>query len=915
MRRWTFRILAGIAILLLLIIVTVQIVLWTPLPRRIAVEQIEKALGLRISANSLSISWWGKTQLRDVSLGLPLSKDNFLKVSTLTIRHNTLIGLALGRAISVDSIEIDKPVVEVVQDADGKWNLQQVVELLAKAGGSNTAQQAPAGGSGVPKLPIIRLVDGSVHISDNQKHTLALQPLNVTGQPNGTLVWNYDASIADAVKLHGQLAPGGSWQHRVSLSIEQLDPLLKDWGVPTTYAAAMDANWSGQFSDGKVTGTLTLDKATARGVPTLGDVRVDGSIDIVSAGAVLTLHPNKVNLVTTNLTLPNLGIQSGSIVSDDTGLHADAIKLTALGGAANLDGAFDPRTSAVDVHARWSGLSLAKQTSQSGSLTASLRQPFIGHPVIKVELNSSGTVGAPVSESATPPGRWNADVTLTGQGSSWQQIDWVLAAPQLRYVTGSQAIDLSRTTAHVSQRLPVVELTDLSLPLDNTVGQSNSASFAGSGIVNFKSSEWKFDATAAVNASYQDSPMPVTLDLHAIGNKDRYNLKKFVVGVADVTVTADGSYDRSNPKPVDLHVLLSQEQRIVPTAPIQGEVSGKFDIRGLLFKDAQNHFRPYLSIEGDLISNDLVVLNRPVGDIDIKLEGTTATPMISADTVGPIKMEIHTTDFSLFQAPWNFTANYSSAAGVLEANLTTHNLAVEELARFAKMTGITGRVTDARWNAKITSPTLSGIDLQSDYHISKLVGAGLTTDTIDANATLRGGVLQLSPLLARSGNGSVKTTASIDLKDPRHLVTETTVTHWPYPISAAVAADFNGHSSMDVDLHAAQIGATGSLVAAADVYFSKAPLAHMQIAAEVNKRMLAITNLKGNILSGTIDGSAAVDFDKPLEAVGRIIWNNVDGASLAEVFPAMTGAGGIFSGAITLAPRAIRARWNRCGWM
>ena len=35
-------------------------------------------------------------------------------------------------------------------------------------------------------------------------------------------------------------------QHEVDLSIQHLDSLLKDWGVPTTYGAIIKADWHGR---------------------------------------------------------------------------------------------------------------------------------------------------------------------------------------------------------------------------------------------------------------------------------------------------------------------------------------------------------------------------------------------------------------------------------------------------------------------------------------------------------------------------------------------------------------------------------------------------------------------------------------------------------------------------------------------
>jgi hypothetical protein len=239
---------------------------------------------------------------------------------------------------------------------------------------------------------------------------------------------------------------------------------------------------------------------------------------------------------------------------------------------------------------------------------------------------------------------------------------------------------------------------------------------------------------------------------------------------------------------------------------------------------------------------------------------------------------------------------------VLEATLETRRLPLEELARFARIKGVTGELSDAKWVVKLPSLSLTELDLHSEYHLIKPALGGVTADTVDATATLQNGVLRLNPLLARSGNGSVNTTASLDLKDPRHLVTETTVDHWPYAISTAVTALLSAHTNLDVSLRSTPIGASGTMDAAGDLLLGRTRLAHLGLNAEINKRVVDIQKLAGNILTGSFNGTAAMDLDKPLLATGQITWKDVDAASFATVIPQLDGAGGLFSGTITLAP-------------
>jgi hypothetical protein len=663
MRRWLRRILVGLIGLIVLIIVAVQIVLWTPLPRRIAMEQIQKQLGLRIHADSLGISWWGKTRLENVSLGLPLSDRDFLKVKSLTIQHNTLIGLALGRAFAIDEIDIDHPRIDLTQDANGQWNLQQVALLLARAGGSNTAQQSSTDTS-VPRLPNLRLTNGTVQVSDNQNHSLILRPVNLTGDEQGMLVWKYQAKIADSIVANGELAPGGNWQHRVSLQAKNLDPLLKGWGVPTTYGSTLKASWTGQATQERVSGTLFIEQASAKAVPTMGDVTMTGSVDVELAGPTLLLRPNQLKLTSNYPLLPNLGVVSGTIVSDPTGLHAQSIKLSALGGLANVDAGFDPNAQSIDLHANWSGLSLAKQTRNSGTLTASLRQPFAGQPVIRVELDSNGTVGE-TTDMTTAANRWITQLILTGQGRSWKDIDWVLSAPKLAYTTGGKTIDLSNTSARVTQRLPIVTLADLSLPVTKATTQPAGAAFSSSGAIDFSSAKWHFDAGGTFNASYDDAILPITLNVTALGDAQRYELKQLAIGMPGIVLSSEGSYDKNKPtQPVDLHVKLVQQPHAMPDAPIQGELAGDFNIVGILFTD-EGHLRPYLTTTGKLLGSDLVVCGHPLDDISVSLQGITETPKLKPEEFGPIHTHLTTTDFYVLEAPWHFEAEYPDHDGML----------------------------------------------------------------------------------------------------------------------------------------------------------------------------------------------------------------------------------------------------------
>ena len=127
-RRWFWRTLLIVLALLVLAVIAIQIVLWTTLPRRLVLDSVQKSLGLRAEAASLSAGWFGNTTLRDVRLSLPLSgpAESVLDVPELDVKHTWLPWLILGRPVEIKRLELARPTIHVRQDAAGKWNVAEV---------------------------------------------------------------------------------------------------------------------------------------------------------------------------------------------------------------------------------------------------------------------------------------------------------------------------------------------------------------------------------------------------------------------------------------------------------------------------------------------------------------------------------------------------------------------------------------------------------------------------------------------------------------------------------------------------------------------------------------------------------------------------------------------------------------------
>ena len=874
MRRWSVRILVSLVLLIAVVVVVTQLVLWSSLPKKIVMSLIEKELGLRISADTLSTNWLGNSTLQNVSLGLPLSKEDFLGVKTLHIKHNTLLGLAIGNAIAVDSIEIDQPVVQVKQDAQGQFNLIEVAQLLGRALGSNTAKKSTD--TGVPKLPQVKLVDATVHFTDNQGRTADLNNIQLNGYAANALVWKYDLKVADSIALTGELAPGGVWKHKVDLVAQNLQPLLQSYGIPT-YGAVVKAEWTGELDGDAVNGQLTLQQATATGVPGAKDVSASGAIDLSTAGGIVTVRPQRLDLITGNAMLSAIEVSSGNITYDSSGAHLNGMQLGALGGLAVVDGQFNPATMAGNVHARWDGLALPGGVTHSGHFDASLKTPFTGRPVINVDVESHGKSGG---------NTWDAKLNVAGIGDSWKNIDWVLTAPQMQYV-GTPAVKLDNLTAHVKQQLPNVTLVDVTLP-----GRPN---LLGFGKFDGNIGLWNVYLDSGTSPTADPGSVPLNFSIDAWGNKDRIALKAFNAQVAQATAWAGGYYGLNEPKPVHLDVFINQSAPAstnASVAVVQGHAHGSFHVTGTVFDG--NGFTPAVDVSGKLDSSDLVVLQKPVGDIELSVAGGYTGN----------RVHLKTTELSLFQGRWNFQTEYRTDQQLLSSELDVDDLPLDELAKFVNVQGVSGQLTHAQWTARVPLKnfTLDKVKVESHYalhDISYISAPQVVINSVTADGNVVNGVASLKPIDITSGTGKIDGQITMDLATHRHVLTEFHVHDFPVA-SNGITVNTNADTKLDLNLPDREL--TGPVTATTDVNDGPITLVHAVLDSSLRGRTLTVKNLGGNVLTGTFQGNTVVDLDEPLEATGQFRWFNVDSAALVAIAPGAKGIGGKYSGTITLAP-------------
>ncbi|XHC24985.1 hypothetical protein ABWH91_12050 [Phycisphaerales bacterium ac7] len=204
MKRWLIRIIIGAAVLLVLIAVAVQIVLSTDVPKNIVLDAIRKQTGLSVDASSLRTSWGGHTTLEDFEAALPLESDPFVRVRRVTVRHNSLVWLALTRSLGLSELRIVDPVVDLRTDPSEQWNLIEAAQIAAGA-----RQPRDPSDATTPDLPRLIIRNAEVNVALPDGRSLQYTPFEINGTPDGPLAWNFTLSLENRIAIDGRLAPGG----------------------------------------------------------------------------------------------------------------------------------------------------------------------------------------------------------------------------------------------------------------------------------------------------------------------------------------------------------------------------------------------------------------------------------------------------------------------------------------------------------------------------------------------------------------------------------------------------------------------------------------------------------------------------------------------------------------------------------
>jgi hypothetical protein len=795
----------GVLLLLALGLALTQIILWTSIPRDVVLSKLQTQLGLRIQAKSLSAGWL-TTTLHDVRISLPLAEQSVVVVPEMRVRHNWL-PLLLLQGPDLKSVELDRPVVNVWQSTDGRWNIGEVIELLGRSGGkdTDTARSTPAS-SIPPRLPNLVISDATVNIAAAGGKKQQIGHVEIRGQADGPLVWEYDISVAGRISLVGKVAPGDIWSHQVTVNVKpEAADLLRPWVANVPAFELVDGKWTGQLANGGLAGRLDV------GMLKVNGLTASGALNASSENGTIQVRPvNFAMEIGQGPAAPRAVATGGSLTFDGKSLVANGVQATLAGGQLRMDGSVDTAVSGGKLSMLWEGLTLspggaAGGPRTSGSLEASFATRLAGRPEIRATLDTRGWLSATRN--------WDGKLQINGDGSSWQNIDWGITATSFA-LTGQQMVMLNGLHIALHMDKSELALTNMTLPessasgghelfqgvvanADNglavnemisagqfapttapsTSGQTQGAiarptvlarpgattlrTLTGSGDFNFATQAWwlKLSGQGWPVPEIEDEPLGFNVD--AQGSRDVLKLNDLSFYLAGAVARVTGTYVYAEPAPVHMQLDLThkraapqknslQAERIQAVAAVTGVAPAVLpdadlingDIQGTVMLTGRMKDGLDLNIKGKLMGRDVRLRGHKVGDFDGKIDGKA----------NDLLAKVYTDKFDLLGAKWGLTGFYQFDTGTTTLTLSVDRLRLEDrrvralLQREDLAGDFNGQWTLYMPGIKSRSERMSG---NGWLEGTNLAAPSFAASDLHANFQLKDGNLSIDPIELR----------------------------------------------------------------------------------------------------------------------------------------------------------------------
>lgn len=937
------RLVIVLLVLALLLVAGVQAFLWwSDLPRRLVVAELEDLTGLSVELDALTVGWSGRTQLRGLRVAPPLHGEPVLEAEHVRVRHTMLPLLVLTGSLTLHELAVDEPTLHARRDEAGQWDVARVIDAVRGAQRRRAEPPEP----GPIELPAIDVRGATLLLSVHDEPTLELGDLSVQGRHGRALGYTFDVDAGPVGTLTATLARSAPFAHEVEFDVQAPPALIELFGqrvtvtepgpAPPLYRRALARSvpaelfdpfdglvahgpapegesafgaragsarasqaaparqtltapdeslpaearysargrWRGRFEEAGPSGELTLSTAN---VPGLG--RVEGALALRHrlADAATIIRPRPVIAFTPAVGFDQtVELTGGELMWREGQLTKRDLRLVGLGGEVQVNGQFDPEQRIGQLSAAWRRLTLPTGFVHEGRLELTVQREGPAHR--RLEAHTRFTTDSPL-------GQWRGRTELEATGRDWRNLTASVTTRQLELDHDDAVYALPDLTAEVSVAAPLVRLTSVRVH-EPEPGQR----LAATGYLDWQQRDWML-TVAGEQLPVPGMPDPQarlgTLRIEAAGDRQQIRLRQARLSGGGVVASATGGYVPGADEPLTLDLELRE-------APIQvgdeahlwidaDNLLGNLRLAGTLQPVA-------LRADGELVARRLRIYQEPVGDLTLAVRADVDAQRVAARaSVG-----------EWLGGDWRIESRfaYGDRPGIIIEGRGI------DLAAIDRMLG-QDLALDGQADLRLVTAAPEAPDalqpIEGTFELRDVVRAPVRADRITGRIDLVGERLRIHDIEGRRADGRLGGGLALNLDEPSRIELDTTLTDWPLLLEdrqLQLLLDARADGAVDV----AERSGEGTLELRTRARFEDRALMDLQWSAGLDESVLALDDVEGTLLEGSVTGRGRLDLHTPTHAELVIRWNEVAPMLLRPVTPRAADFEGTVDGSLIVGP-------------
>ena len=860
MRRRFFRIIVILCFLLLILAASIQVILWTDLPRQWVLTALQEQCGMIVSADKLKTGWTGHTLINNATVRLPLEESPLMDADVIRLSHSTLLAMLLRRSIAIDAVQIDSPDLNVRQDEYGSWNIQGAVDLLG------IGESAPVKESPLVKLPRLEIRSGRIRIENREGHIARLGPFNFNSESPQSLLWQFQLSLLPHVKISGQLAPHRVITQKINFEINQLPESLATLLPLSVRKMVASGLWQGQVKQQELSGRLSLHKFQ------LGETRIHGDLMVSSQSDQWRLDPDNLWIHAPQLPVQGINVVSGIMQLRGERVQMEQVVFESHNHILRGNGQWNRTAEKGEFYGTWIGDSPDYRTGHRGDWQAAVSSPQKGQKQFELTIDMS---------AKSPWGNGSLQAEIQGSGATWSHSNWQANVPAIEWKYKDQSLKLEKLLLECSADWPEIQFNHLHF--------AGADSLKSTGEYLADSGKWFVNLAGEKLDVLQGKTSPVDVTLAAKGDLRNITISEFTLLHPQTRITGSGVMDLTSFRLENVQTSIHRFFHIGETEKENEEaVPRDWQVDANIHGD----LRP-LTIDWDarLTGKQVKIGKQLYADLDIPFQGRIEKQLVT----------FKSTVFDLLDGQWEILGKYDTIRRRSQIDCRVKNFPVQKAVQLAGSPLTWQGTLSAQLQVDLPHDQPDRMKAAGNWRADNLTLGPLNAQSGEGQISIRNGTVRFDQIRLVQNQGTTKGEMSFSLARPKNIIFVMTAENWPLTLDQdrlRLLIDGKAQLNMDVVNYTAK----GDLNATTRIQVGEAELGVIEIRSLISQRAIELEMVKGEIAGGVIEGMGTLFLDDWPASYGELDWYDLDLSYLGDYWPSLCDVTGLTCGSFQAAP-------------